>query len=58
VRTLVDWRQRFPRTRDLYLAYCPGAFAERMIGLAQLLFERPAGRRPALIGAPLPRADE
>jgi cyclopropane-fatty-acyl-phospholipid synthase len=74
VRTLAEWRsrflaardrlralgrsERFLRTWDFYLAYCQGAFAERMIGLAQLLFEKPAGRRPALLGDPFSRADQ
>jgi cyclopropane-fatty-acyl-phospholipid synthase len=60
-RTLAAWRQRFrsrlPRVRalgfderfvrlwDFYLAYCEGAFRERSIGVAHLLFAKP-GYRP------------
>ena len=60
-RTLAAWRQRFrsrlPQVRalgfderfvrlwDFYLAYCEGAFRERSIGVAHLLFAKP-GYRP------------
>jgi cyclopropane-fatty-acyl-phospholipid synthase len=60
-RTLAAWRQRFlsrlPQVRalgfdepfirmwDYYLAYCEGAFRERSIGVAHLLFAKP-GYRP------------
>jgi cyclopropane-fatty-acyl-phospholipid synthase len=59
-RTLAAWRQRFlsrlPQVRALgfdepfirmwefYLAYCEGAFRERSIGVAHLLFAKPAYR--------------
>jgi cyclopropane-fatty-acyl-phospholipid synthase len=36
--------ERFLRTWDYYLAYCEGAFAERHIGDAHLLFRK--GGRP------------
>ncbi len=39
VRSL-GFDERFLRTWDYYLAYCEGAFAERYIGDAQLLFRR------------------
>lgn len=56
-RTLADWRTRFNARRDeiqalgyddrfcrmweFYLAYCEGGFAERQLGLAQLLLAKP-----------------
>jgi cyclopropane-fatty-acyl-phospholipid synthase len=60
-RTLAAWRQRFlsrlPQVRalgfdepfirmwDFYLAYCEGAFRERSIGVAHLLFAKPGYRQ-------------
>ena len=59
-RTLSEWRQRFHsqyenilelgyddkfiRMWDFYLAYCEGGFAERQLGLAQLIFAKPDSR--------------
>ncbi|NBS12549.1 MAG: class I SAM-dependent methyltransferase [Gammaproteobacteria bacterium] len=59
-RTLADWRTRFNARRDdvralgyderfcrmweFYLAYCEGGFAERQLGLAQLLLAKPKAR--------------
>lgn len=59
-RTLAEWRQRFwqqakavrqlgysetfMRMWDFYLAICEAGFAERHIGVAQLVFDAPAGR--------------
>ena len=56
-RTLADWRvrfnarredihalgydERFCRMWEFYLAYCEGGFAERQLGLAQLLLAKP-----------------
>jgi cyclopropane-fatty-acyl-phospholipid synthase len=67
VLTLAEWRRRFfarledvkaqgfsdefVRLWDFYLAYCQGAFAERSIGVAQMLFTKPLCRRAALTGA-------
>ncbi|HTQ08145.1 MAG TPA: cyclopropane-fatty-acyl-phospholipid synthase family protein [Polyangiaceae bacterium] len=60
-RTLAAWRQnlaphrgfvrerfgqRFERLWDFYLAYCEAGFAERYIGVAQLVFERKGRRQP------------
>jgi len=63
-RTLIEWRKRFhdaaPRLEELgfdarfrrlwdfYFVYCAGGFAERQIGVAQILFAKPGWR-----GAPL-----
>lgn len=63
-RTLMEWRRRFhaaaPRLTELgfdarfrrlwdfYFIYCAGGFAERQLGVAQILFAKPAWR-----GAPL-----
>ena len=65
--TLRRWRERFyknlGRVRELgfpesfvrmwefYLASCEGAFAERYVGDAQILFAKPAARRAPLLGA-------
>jgi cyclopropane-fatty-acyl-phospholipid synthase len=58
-RTLATWRAnlaahasdvarltdpRFRRLWHFYLCYCEGGFAERAIGVAQLVFARPGGR--------------
>jgi cyclopropane-fatty-acyl-phospholipid synthase len=64
--TLRRWRERFlanrartrelglsetfQRTWDFYLAYCEGAFRERVNVTAQLVFEKPAARRASLLG--------
>ncbi|HUL18894.1 MAG TPA: cyclopropane-fatty-acyl-phospholipid synthase family protein [Steroidobacteraceae bacterium] len=64
-RTLAAWRaaflahldqvraqgfdERFVRLWDFYFAYCEGGFRERSIGVAQMLFARPAYR--ALLNA-------
>jgi cyclopropane-fatty-acyl-phospholipid synthase len=55
-RTLAAWRdnlaarreevarittERFRRLWDFYLCYCEGGFAERYVGLVQLVFDRP-----------------
>jgi cyclopropane-fatty-acyl-phospholipid synthase len=57
-RTLVAWRdnlaarqeavaklttERFRRLWDFYLCYCEGGFAERYVGLVQMVFDRPEG---------------
>jgi cyclopropane-fatty-acyl-phospholipid synthase len=68
VRTLHAWRERFlasaqrvvelgyterfRRMWDFYLAYCEGGFAERAVGVCQLVLEKRLGRRPPLAGAP------
>ncbi len=60
VRTLRDWRpafraslpqvralgydERFIRLWEFYLAYCEGGFAERTIGVAQVLLAKPGWR--------------
>ncbi|MBK7951000.1 MAG: class I SAM-dependent methyltransferase [Deltaproteobacteria bacterium] len=43
--------ERFFRTWDYYLAYCEGAFHERVNLAAQLVFENPGLRRRAILGA-------
>lgn len=69
-RTLLTWRERlhmrrddarrlgltdaFLRLWDLYFSYCEGGFAERHIGLVQLVLTKPLCRR-APIGAPVLR---
>lgn len=66
-RTLRDWHQRFvaasERIRALgfdeeflrcwrfYFAYCEGGFAERRIGVQQMMFSKPLDRRPAPLGS-------
>ena len=60
VSTLAEWRrrflaradevraqgfpERFLRLWEFYLAYCEGGFAERQIGVAQLVFDKPLAR--------------
>ena len=67
VRTLAGWRERMlknlDRIRDLglpesflrmwefYLCYCEGGFAERANTVAQILFEKPRGRREPVLGS-------
>lgn len=67
VRTLAEWRRRFLarldevraqgfsdefiRLWDFYLSYCQGGFAERSIGVSQMLFQKPLARRATLSGA-------
>lgn len=64
-RTLQEWRknfhaaesriaelgfdERFRRLWDFYFAYCAGGFAERQLGLAQILFVKPGWRGGAAI---------
>mgnify|MGYP001314679059 FL=1 len=66
VRTLAEWRanvharldgamelgldNKFMRMWDFYLSYCEGGFAERTIGDAQLVMERPGATTPPLLG--------
>jgi cyclopropane-fatty-acyl-phospholipid synthase len=75
VETLRRWRQRFFASREriralgfgedhlrlweFYLAYCEAGFAERHIGLVQLVFERPDCRARPIVGAlpGAPRSD-
>ena len=35
--------ERFRRLWHFYLCYCEGGFAERYVGLVQLVFDRPEG---------------
>ena len=65
-RTLLAWRQRFwdsvdrvralgmsepfVRMWEMYLCYCAGAFAERQIGVSQILLTKPRCRREAILG--------
>jgi cyclopropane-fatty-acyl-phospholipid synthase len=67
VRTLAEWRRRFfanleqvkaqgfsdefIRLWEFYLCYCEGGFAERSIGVSQLLLQKPLARRGSVIGA-------
>jgi cyclopropane-fatty-acyl-phospholipid synthase len=48
--------EEFLRTWDYYLAYCDGAFRERANAAAQIVMEKPAARRGALLGALPPAA--
>jgi cyclopropane-fatty-acyl-phospholipid synthase len=41
---------RFLRMWDYYLAYCEGAFRERVNGVAQIVLEKPDARRPSSVG--------
>ncbi len=43
--------ERFFRTWDFYLAYCEGAFRERVNLTAQLVFENGAARKSSILGA-------
>ena len=43
--------ERFQRTWDFYLAYCEGAFHERVNLAAQLVFENGGARRGSILGA-------
>lgn len=63
-RTLSHWRarlfenlaevrcqgmdDRFIRCWDYYLCYCEGGFAERQIGVSQIVFSKPDCRQPAV----------
>ncbi len=65
-RTLAAWREgmyknldrirelglseTFIRMWEFYLCYCEGGFAERANAVAQILFEKPRGRREAVLG--------
>ena len=65
-RTLAAWRERlgknlagvralglpdrFLRMWEFYLCYCEGGFSERAIGVAQILLEKPRGRREPVLG--------
>jgi cyclopropane-fatty-acyl-phospholipid synthase len=67
VRTLAAWRERFfknlegvralglpdrfIRLWEFYLCYCEGSFAERATGVAQILLEKPRGRREPLLAS-------
>jgi cyclopropane-fatty-acyl-phospholipid synthase len=43
--------ERFVRLWRYYLAYCEAGFAERYIGVAQLLLRKPGARSAAVLGA-------
>jgi cyclopropane-fatty-acyl-phospholipid synthase len=43
--------ERFIRMWEFYLCYCEGGFAERANTVAQILFEKPRGRREPVLGA-------
>ena len=65
-RTLQFWRERFSanieRVRSLglderftrlweyYLCYCESGFAERQIGIVQMLYAKPRDRREPVLG--------
>ena len=65
-RTLADWHERFvaasEQVRDLgfddaflrrwrfYFSYCEGGFAERRIGVQQIVWSKPLDRRPVVFG--------
>lgn len=69
-RTLEHWRLRlrerwdeaaaqgygeeFLRLWEYYLAYCEGGFAERQLGVAQLVLAHPGNRSPSLLPALAP----
>jgi cyclopropane-fatty-acyl-phospholipid synthase len=42
---------RFLRMWEFYLCYCEGGFEERAIGVAQIVFEKPAVRRSSILGS-------
>jgi cyclopropane-fatty-acyl-phospholipid synthase len=64
-RTLAAWRENlrdrwddarsrgygddFLRLWDYYLAYCEGGFAERFLGVSQMLFAKPGNRRESVL---------
>ncbi|HEU4431214.1 MAG TPA: class I SAM-dependent methyltransferase [Myxococcota bacterium] len=43
--------ERFQRTWEFYLAYCEGAFRERVNLAAQLVFEKAGARMSSLLGS-------
>ncbi|MCB9897656.1 MAG: class I SAM-dependent methyltransferase [Planctomycetes bacterium] len=43
--------ERFLRLWDYYLAYCEGGFAERFIGVSQLVLAKPLNRRDPILPA-------
>ncbi|CDF84687.1 cyclopropane-fatty-acyl-phospholipid synthase [Pseudomonas knackmussii B13] len=45
----LGYDERFQRLWEYYLSYCEGGFLERSIGVAQLLWARPAARRAPLL---------
>ena len=49
--TALGMDERFFRTWEFYLAYCEGAFHERVNLAAQLVFENGGGRRNSILGA-------
>jgi cyclopropane-fatty-acyl-phospholipid synthase len=42
--------ERFRAMRDYYLAYCEGAFRERVNGVAQMVLEKSSCRHAPLLG--------
>jgi cyclopropane-fatty-acyl-phospholipid synthase len=70
--TLAAWNQRMWERRDrilelgydasllrlfeFYFKYCEGGFAERVLGLSQLVFTRPRCRRDPILSTTVPRA--
>lgn len=69
-RTLACWRERFAASRqkflamgysedflrawELYFAYCEGGFAERYIGVTQMLLTKPRCRREPILPSLVP----
>jgi cyclopropane-fatty-acyl-phospholipid synthase len=43
--------ESFIRMWEFYLSYCEGGFAERANTVAQILFEKPRGRRDPVLGS-------
>ena len=46
--------ERFRAMWEYYLAYCEGGFRERVIGTAQLVFEKPRSRCGRALGSLTP----
>jgi cyclopropane-fatty-acyl-phospholipid synthase len=46
----LGFSEEFIRMWEFYFAYCEGGFREHVIGSVQMLFTKPAARRPALRG--------
>lgn len=47
----LNLEERFLRMWEYYFCYCEGGFEERETGLLQVVFEKPATRRDALLGS-------
>lgn len=45
----LGYDESFQRLWDYYLAYCEGGFAERFLGVSQMILAKPGARQPSLL---------